>query len=120
MRRESWAAVVNAAKDINAAESQYYIGLIQYRQKEYKRSLETLFGLNKSYAVYDYWLGKSFLLIADNYLALNELFQAKATLESVITNSPLPEMKAAARAKLQEKDTDQSPIKKDSTSQKRN
>ncbi|WOK09260.1 tetratricopeptide repeat protein [Imperialibacter roseus] len=128
---DEFLAVVNAAKDINAAESQYYVGLIQYRQKEYKRSLETLFGLNKSYAVYENWLGKSFLLIADNYLALNELFQAKATLESVITNSPIPELKEAARAKLKEvdkreteavtqKDTDQSPIKKDSTSQKRN
>lgn len=128
---DEFLAVVNAAKDINAAESQYYVGHIQYLQKDYKRSLETLFGLNKSFAVYDYWLGKSFLLIADNYLALNELFQAKATLESVLVNSPLAEIKEAAKQKLTQiadrekevmlqKDTTSSPVRADSTSQRRN
>ncbi len=128
---DEFLAVVNAAKDINAAESQYYVGLIQYKQKEFKRSLETLFGLNKSFAVYENWLGKSFLLIADNYLAMNELFQAKATLESVINNSPIPDLKAAASEKLKEvekrekdavmqEDGNQSPVKSDSTSLKGN
>lgn len=128
---DEFLAVVNAAKDINAAESQYYVGHIQYLQKDYKRSLETLFGLNKSFAVYDYWLGKSFLLIADNYMALNELFQAKATLESVLVNSPLAEIKEAAKQKLTQiadrekevmlqKDTTSSPVRADSTSQRRN
>lgn len=124
-------AVMNSAKDVNAAEAQYYIGRIQYLQKEYKRSLETLFNLNKAYAMYDYWLGRSFLLIADNYLAMNELFQAKATLESIIKNSPVEELKAEARARLQEVekrekeviqqiDTVQSPVKSDTLSQKSN
>ncbi len=124
-------AVMNAARDVNAAEAQYYVGRIQFIQKDYKRSLETLFSLNKSFSMYDYWLGRSFLLIADNYLALNELFQAKATLESVIKNSPLPEIKEEARKKLaevnmkekevmQQIDTAQSPVKRDTLSQKSN
>lgn len=122
---DEFLAVVNAAKDVNAAESQYYIGLIQYNQKQYKRSLETLFALNKSFATYELWLGKSFLLIADNYLALNELFQAKATLESIVEKSPSQEVREAARKKLEtvnkkekevmvQRDSVQSPVKADS------
>jgi hypothetical protein len=45
-------------------------------------------------------LGKSFILIADNYLAMGEDFQAKATYQSVIDNSPLDEIVDEAQLKL--------------------
>ncbi|MFM7079963.1 MAG: tetratricopeptide repeat protein, partial [Bacteroidota bacterium] len=32
------------------------------------------------------WLGKSFLLLGDNYLALKDTFQAKATYQSLVEN----------------------------------
>jgi len=35
---------------------------------------------------HDYWVAKSFLLLADTYLVLKDEFQAKSTLESVIEN----------------------------------
>jgi hypothetical protein len=35
---------------------------------------------------YDYWLAKSFILLADNYVKLKDNFQAKATLQSVLDN----------------------------------
>ena len=34
----------------------------------------------------DYWIAKSYLLLADIYEAQNDWFQAKATLQSVIDN----------------------------------
>ncbi len=49
-------------------------------------------------------MGRSFLLIADNYLKMNELLQAKATLNSLIENHPSEEIKAKARKKLNEID----------------
>ena len=49
---------------------------------------------------YDEWLGKAFLLIADNYIALNELFQAKATINSVIEYSPVASIVEQAKLKL--------------------
>ena len=45
-------------------------------------------------------MGKSFILIADNYLALGEDFQAKATLQSVIDNSPIEEIIDEAQLKM--------------------
>ena len=35
---------------------------------------------------HDYWVAKTYILIADNYVAMKDIFQAKSTLQSVIEN----------------------------------
>jgi len=35
---------------------------------------------------HDYWVAKTYILIADNYFAMKDIFQAKSTLQSVIEN----------------------------------
>ena len=79
--------VLATSQDSYAAEAQYLIAKIYYENAEYNRSLESLFTLNKQFSTYQAWVNQGFLLIADNYLALNELFQAKATLQSIIENA---------------------------------
>lgn len=91
---------LNSAQDENGAEAQYMIAKIQNEQKQYQQSNETLYDLNGKFGLYDYWLGKSFLLIADNYMGLNEIFQAKATLQSIISNAPQKEIVNEAKIKL--------------------
>ena len=92
---------LNAAKDENGAEAQYLIGEIQYKEQKYKQSIETLYNLNKTFQ-YKEWLGKSNLLIADNYIALDEIFQAKATLNAVIEKSTHAPSVEKAKQKLAE------------------
>jgi tetratricopeptide (TPR) repeat protein len=92
---------LNAAKDRNAAEAQYNIAEIQYKEKKYKQSLETLYDLTKTFQ-YEDLLGRSFLLIADNSVAMGEIFQAKATLNSLIEKSPHKESVEKAKQKLAE------------------
>jgi len=92
---------LNAAKDENGAEAQYLMADIQYKQQNYKQSLQTLYDLNENFPNYESWLDKSFLLIADNFIALNETYQAKATLNSIIENSPDKETVSMAKEKLQ-------------------
>ena len=93
---------LNTARDVYGAEAQYLLGEIYFLQKNYKQSLETLYDLNKTFGAYDYWLGKSFLLIADNFVALKEYFQAKETLKSVIEKSTEPEIVELAKTRLQD------------------
>lgn len=93
-------ATVNAFKDENGAEAQYLIAEILYKQKQYKQSLDKLFELNDLFRSYEQWRGRSFLLIADNYMALDERFQARATLNSIIENAKDPQLVAEAREKL--------------------
>lgn len=101
---DHFMAALNSAKDESGAEAQYLLAEILYKKGDYKQSIQTLYDLNEKFAFYERWLGKSFLLIADNYVALNEAFQAKATLNSLVEKSPLEEIKGEARKKLEEID----------------
>jgi len=73
-------------KTIAAAEAKYNIARIEYLKGHYKASQKTCFDLVKDLPNYDYWVTKTFILLADNYVALKDTFQAKATLQSVIDN----------------------------------
>lgn len=68
------------------AEAKHNIAYIQYLRGEYKTSEKTIFELVNKFASYEYWVAKSFILLSDNYVALNEIFQAKQTLKMVIEN----------------------------------
>lgn len=92
--------VVNDSKNENGAEAKYLMGKVYFIQGHHRRSLELLFDLNRNYGSYPYWVGKSFLLVADNYLAMDELLQARATVESIIANAKAEEIIAEAQDKL--------------------
>lgn len=67
-------------------EAKYMVAKILNEQQQYKASMDTCFKLKTKYASYEYWVVKTFILIADNYYAQNNSFQAKATLESIVNN----------------------------------
>ena len=78
------------SKDKNGAEAQYYIGLILHQKEAYDSSNEALYDIPEQYGMYAEWLDKGFLLVAENFVAKKEYFQAKATLQSIIENSSDP------------------------------
>ncbi|MFY0653217.1 MAG: tetratricopeptide repeat protein [Cyclobacteriaceae bacterium] len=94
--------LVNSAPDERGAEAKYLVSKIFYDKEQYPQSLKSLFELTDTYSAYDLWMGKAFLLMSDNYLKTDELFQAEATLNSLIENSPLDAIKDEARVKLEE------------------
>ena len=79
--------ITNTSKDIKGAEANYLVGLILHEQKKYNQSLEVLYELNKVYVAYGKWITSSFFLIAENNYELGEVFQSKATLQSLIDHS---------------------------------
>lgn len=74
------------SQTIVGAEAKYNFGLVQYEEGEYKKAQETAFDLIKNMPSYDYWVAKSFILLADTYVKLKDNFQAKSTLQSIIDN----------------------------------
>ena len=68
------------------AEARYLMGQLQYENKEYDKAEETAFDVVNNMGEHDYWVAKSFLLLADTYAAKGNKLQAKSTLESVIAN----------------------------------
>lgn len=80
-------------KDIYSAEATYYLALIQYQQDHFDESLTILFDLTATYGNYAHWKDLSYLLIAKNYIGKEELFQAKATLRSIVQHASSEEVK---------------------------
>lgn len=68
------------------AEARYRVGQLQYEGKEYDKALETAFDVINNMGSHDYWVARSFILLADAYAGKGDDFQAKRTLESVIEN----------------------------------
>ncbi|SFT14938.1 tetratricopeptide repeat protein [Sphingobacterium wenxiniae] len=88
--------VSSATKELNlaaqksqtavGAEARYRIGQLQYENKEYNKAQETAFDVINNMGSHDYWVAKSFILLADTYARKGDNFQAKSTLKSVIEN----------------------------------
>jgi tetratricopeptide (TPR) repeat protein len=102
--QDEFLNTLNTAQDEYGAEAKYLLADIFYRQKEYKKSYETLRSLTNDFSAYDAWVGKAFLLMADNFVAMDQIFQAQATLQSLVDNFPLQNIKDAAVRKLNEID----------------
>ncbi|MFM7015603.1 MAG: tetratricopeptide repeat protein [Bacteroidota bacterium] len=91
------------------AESRYNLALIEFKQNNFKTSQAKCFEIINEVPSYDYWIGKSFILLADNYVALKDTFQAKQTLQSIIDNfevdpSDPEDIKALATSRFNEID----------------
>jgi tetratricopeptide (TPR) repeat protein len=69
---------VSKTKTVAAAEAKYNIARVQYLKHQYKTSQKTCFDLVKDLPNYDYWVTKTFILLADDYVGLKDNFQAKA------------------------------------------
>ncbi|HCW07457.1 MAG TPA: hypothetical protein DGG95_08860 [Cytophagales bacterium] len=100
LAKDEFLATINSAQDEYGAEAKYHLAEILYLTKEYKQCYQTLISLNTDFASYTDWVGKSYLLLADDCLAMNDSYQAKATLQSLIDNFPLDEIKKQATLKL--------------------
>ncbi len=93
-------AVIIITESEMSAEARYNIAQIHYQKKDFKKSSDVLFELIKMVPSYDYWIAKGFILLGDDYLALDDAFQAKHTWQSIIENYEGADLKAIAQQKL--------------------
>ena len=84
------------------AESAYYSAVASIKLKQYDEAENKVFNISDNFSKYDYWVAKSFIALADVYVAKENYFQAKETLRSVIDNYKGNDLKQEARAKLAE------------------
>ncbi|OPZ96523.1 MAG: Tetratricopeptide repeat protein [Bacteroidetes bacterium ADurb.Bin408] len=79
-------AVSRMAENEMKAEAKYNMALIQYNLANYKESEKIIFEIINQMPSYEYWIAKSFILLADNLVKMDNIFQAKHTLQSIIDN----------------------------------
>jgi predicted negative regulator of RcsB-dependent stress response len=89
LKRQWLAKVISLDKNEIGAEAQYELALLLSREGKYKESndmITTKFK-NEFAEASDAVIGKSYILLAENFFSLKNLPQAKAILKSVIDNS---------------------------------
>ncbi|MCL7987100.1 tetratricopeptide repeat protein [Sphingobacterium sp. lm-10] len=69
-----------------SAEARYLVGLKQYEDKQYDKAEKSAFDVIENMDSQEYWVAKSFILLADTYARKGNTLQARSTLESVIEN----------------------------------
>lgn len=88
------------ASDEIGAKSNFMMAQILYDQKNYVEAEKTILDLSNNYAYYDYWVAKGFILLSDVYISLDNTFQAKQTLISIIENYEGKDLVEIANQKL--------------------
>ncbi len=82
------------------AEANYNLELLAFQNKKYKEAQNQAFALSENYPNDAYWVAKGFILLAETYKAQGNVFQARETLKSIISNYPGEDLKEIARQKL--------------------
>lgn len=90
------------SSDEIGAEAAYLYGAILAEEQNHDASNQSIFQLLNEFASYATWTDRGYLLLIDNYIALNELLQAEATANSIIEKSENEELKLEAAAKLEQ------------------
>jgi TolA-binding protein len=81
-------------------EAMYSVAFIQYNKGQYKDAEKTLTKAVKYMGGQKDWLARSFILLSDVYVALDDLVQAKSLLQTVIDKAENQELKDLAQQKL--------------------
>lgn len=97
----TYDSLTQSTKSIEGAEARFHMAEIKYNQGLYNDAEELIWQAINTKPTYDYWLARTFLLLSDVYVALNDDFQAKATLQSIIDYHEGDDLVEVAKTKLQ-------------------
>jgi TolA-binding protein len=89
---------------VQGAESKYLVAEINFRKNNLEAAEKEIMDFISKGTQHQYWLAKSFILLADIYISRKDDFQAKHTLKSLLENYPVDSdgIKADASSRLSE------------------
>lgn len=97
---EAYKTVIAAGRSEWAAESQYRLAEIQFKQHRLPEAEKAAFEVIKKWGSYESWVAKSYLLLGDIYFEQKDLFNAEATFKSIVDNASSLSVKKEAQLKL--------------------
>jgi FimV-like protein len=83
------------------AEGLLMLAGIQRDKKDFVGANELIFTYSSAFSSYEFWYGSMFIFLAENYIQLGEVFQAKATLQSVLEQASDARVKQRAASLLE-------------------
>ncbi|NIG53750.1 tetratricopeptide repeat protein [Chitinophaga sp. Cy-1792] len=99
--------VCNLTKSEIGAEARYDIADSYLQQNDLDAAEKAGFDVIKNTASYEYWVAKAYILLGDVYSKQQDYFNAKATYQSIVSNSSIPELKQEAKDKLAKAEADE-------------
>jgi TolA-binding protein len=87
---DEYARISTNLKTAEGAEAKYNMVKIYFDSGELKKAEDEVFNFAERNTPHQYWLAKSFMVLADIYALRDDFFQAKATLQSVIDGYSIP------------------------------
>ncbi|MBR4402068.1 MAG: tetratricopeptide repeat protein, partial [Flavobacteriales bacterium] len=88
--------VMRVAVDENMARSLYYRARIEYEDKNYEASIKTITYLCSQYPMYKYIGARALILLAQNYYATGDTYQAGYILENVMSSTTYTDIRNEA------------------------
>lgn len=98
--QQQWQELIRLNNEY-AAQAYYYQALINYRIGRPAEAERLIFELMSKLPSYEYWIARSFLVLADIYADRGDYYQARHALQGVIDNYEGVDIVAEARQKLQ-------------------
>ena len=74
--------------------------MASYKQNNLDDAENRVFDISDHFGSHEYWVAKSFILLADVYVGKDNVFQAKETLRSVVDNCSIAELRNEAQNRL--------------------
>ncbi|MEL0298920.1 MAG: tetratricopeptide repeat protein, partial [Flavobacteriaceae bacterium] len=95
--QSAFTALEKAPEDIRAAEALFFKATLQAQQGQYEAANTTIASISQNHNNSEVWGAKSLLLMAQNFQALDDPFQAQFILDTLIENfDRYPEVQADA------------------------
>jgi len=106
---DEFKTVATEVKSPEGAESKYRVAEIYYVRKEYQLAEDEIFNFIDLNTPHQYWMAKSFIVLADIYLQKGDTFQAVQTLQSIIdyyevTDDGILDLAKRKKTEIQEKE----------------
>jgi tetratricopeptide (TPR) repeat protein len=106
---DEFKIVATEVKSPEGAESKYRVAELYYVRKEYQQAEDEIFNFIDLNTPHQYWMAKSFIVLADVYIQKGDNFQAIQTLQSVIdyyevSDDGILDLAKRKKAELEEKE----------------
>jgi lipopolysaccharide biosynthesis regulator YciM len=98
---QHYRSVVSLSKAAYAAEARYEIANCYFLMDDMKNAEKAAFETINRSGSYDYWITKAYILLGDVFYSRKDYFNARATLQSVVDNSQITELRNEAKQKLE-------------------
>ena len=105
MKDEEFASALEDYKEVakrggeGAAEAAYQNAYIEFKSNDLEKAEKSIFKLIEKYSSFDKWKFESILLLSDGYVAKPDYYQARKTIDAVISKAKNPEILARAEQK---------------------